>query len=115
MNFSYSRNLFNSFYKNIANNKNSMKYFNSKINSMKSLNFFSNKMHFSNMIILSNILLSGKIASIANGKCLSNEIISNETTLAINPIKEKLNDLNTNILNEFIQINDCKIFFNLKK
>jgi len=109
MNFSYSKNLFNSFYKNIANNKNSMKYFNTKINSLKSLNFFSNKLHFSSMIILSNILLSRRLASIVNANCLSTEIKSTDTGLANNPFTEMLSELNSRILNNMMHVNNSKI------
>jgi len=109
MNFSYSRNIFNSFYRNIANNKNSMKFFNSRINSLKSLNFFSNKIHFSNMIILSNILLSRKITSAINSNSLSNEITTSESTLANKSLEEILNELNSKIQIEFVKINNCKI------
>ena len=109
MNFSYSKNFFNSFYKNIANNKNSMKYFNTKINSMKSLNFFSNKMHFSSMIILANIILGKRLASIVNANSLSTEIKSSDSTLANNPSSEMLSELNSKILNDIFQVNNSKI------
>ncbi len=109
MNFSYSRNFFNSFHKNIANNKNSMKYFNTKINSLKSLNFFSNKLHFSSMIILSNILLGKRLASIVNANCLSTDIKTSESALTNNPFTEMLSELNSKILNDLFQVNNSKI------
>lgn len=109
MNFSYSRNFFYSFHKNIANNKNSMKYFNTKINSMKSLNFFSNKLHFSSMIILSNILLGRRLASIVNANCLPNEIKSDNAELSNNPFSELLSEQNSKILNDMIHVNNSNI------
>lgn len=109
MNFSYSRNFFYSFSKNIANNKYSMKFFNTKFNSMKSLNFFSNKMHFSSMIILSNILLGKRLASIANSNSLSSDIKTTDSTTSNNPFTDILNELNSKFLNEMIQVNNSKI------
>lgn len=109
MNFSYSKNFFKSFSKNIANNKNSMKYFNTKINSVKSLNIFSNKLHYSSMIMLSNLLLSKKLASIVNSNCLSTDIKSNESAITENPFSELLIELNSKVLNNIIHANNSKI------
>jgi len=86
-----------------------MKYFNSKINTIKSLSYFSNKMHFSSMIILSNVLLSRKLASIENANSLPTEIKSNDSAITNNPFSELLNELNSKILNEMIQFNNSNI------
>jgi len=109
MNFSNSRNFFNSFYKNAANNKNSMKYFNCKINSMKSLNFFSNKLNFSRMIILSNILFGTRLTSILNADCLATETNSTEPNTSKKTMNELINELNSKFLNEIVFINKSNI------
>lgn len=109
MNFSNSRTFFNSFYKNIANNKNSMKYFNSKLNSMKSLNFFSNKLNFSRMIILSNVLLGTRLTSILNANSLATETNTTEPNSAKKTMNDLINELNSKFLNEIVFANKSNI------
>lgn len=110
MNFSYSKNIFNSFYRNMANNKNSMKFLNSNTNSKRSLIFFYNKFHFSNIILLTNIL-SGKGLStmmLNKNQCLPAEMKNGENEFLDTLSLEPFNQTKLNILIGLLQFNKCK-------
>jgi hypothetical protein len=111
MNFSNSRNVFNSFYRNIAKNKQSMKFFNTNLNSKKSLIYFSNRFHFSTLLTLSTIISGKSFGAIFSSKYVLGELKDKECMETKDSNSSSEFEFSNRSLIDIAVLNNCKIFF----
>ncbi len=90
MNFSNARNYFGSFMKNLSKNKNSLKYFNSSVNSKKSLINFSNNFTNSSFLTLSSMMSTIKYTSLLRVSPSQTDTETSSTAVAENQNNQSL-------------------------
>jgi len=111
MNFCNSRKFFGSFMRNQLNNKFSQKYFNTSINSKKSLINFSNNFSISNLLTLSRIISSINYSSLLRFTAIQAESEQNITTLNENASNQSLlSDIKSLFWNEICMIKTSNFF-----
>ena len=117
MNFSNKGSQFNSFFRNISKNKYSYNFFNSTVNSNKSLINFSNFYNFSNLNNLSKIFSIAKYGSLLRFASIIDVSEVNISKMAENIHNQALiADLKAFFLNEIAVFKTCKInIFNIVK